>query len=62
MLNDGALARLKRDEICIVVLPDGSQREATWSPHNRRFFFTSAPAGSVSLDEIEEWWPARPTL
>lgn len=55
---ESALHRLKHGELCIVVLHDSTQREAEWNPDNARFYFTSAPPGSVSAAEVYEWWPA----
>lgn len=56
-ISGTALARLQDEELCIVVV-QGKQREARWSKHLKRFFFTSAPPGSVEPDEVEEWWSA----
>lgn len=58
-MADSALSRLEDGELCIVVLHDGKQRETFWSVAVRRFFFTSEPLGAVSLEEIDEWWPAN---
>lgn len=55
---ESALNRLRDGEICLVVLKNGSTREAFWSIAVQRFFFTSEPLGAVSLDDIDEWWPA----
>lgn len=60
-MTDSALTRLPDGELCIVVLHDGAQREAFWSVAVRRFFFTSEPLGAVSLEDIDEWWPADMT-
>jgi hypothetical protein len=59
MMSDSALDLLQRDEICVVVLHDGTKREATWSPHNRGFYLR--PPGEVRFvphAEVFEWWPA----
>ena len=58
MTND-ALSRLQPGEICIVVLHDHTQREATWSPNNKGFYLR--PPGEVRFvpaAEVYEWWPA----
>lgn len=54
---ESALHRLHHGELCIVVLQDGTQRDAEWHKWNEWFSFTSAPAGNVK-PEVYEWWPA----
>lgn len=51
-----ALDLLKNGELCIVVV-DGREREAEWIAGNRWFRFTTPPAGLVTSDQVEEWWP-----
>jgi len=58
-MTDSALSRLRHGEICVVVLQDGSKREATWSTRNKGFYLR--PPGEVRFvphAEVYEWWPA----
>lgn len=56
---ESALHRLAHGELCIVVLQDGTQREASWHKENRWFRFCDGKgAGIAKPDEIEEWMPA----
>jgi hypothetical protein len=58
MMTD-ALSRLQPEEICTIVLHDGTKRDAAWSPNDHRFAFCDGLGeGSVSHDEVYEWWPA----
>lgn len=54
-----ALDLLQHDELCVVILKDGTQREATWSKNNRCFYgHGSGEPGPIDHDKIEEWVPA----
>lgn len=55
---ESALHRLRHGELCIVVLHDGTRREAEWHKANEWFSFIAAPAGVVRPDSVLEWWPA----
>jgi hypothetical protein len=57
-MTNSALSLLQHGELCIVMLPNGEEREAAWSTIGNRFFFVSEPAGSVTPDRVEEWRPA----
>lgn len=57
-MSDSALDRLRNGELCIIVFPDGTEREAQWIAANRWFRFTTQPAGIARPEEVEEWWPA----
>lgn len=56
---DSALSKLQHDELCTVLLRDGTQRGAKWSAKNYMFYFADGKGpGSVWPDDLEEWWPA----
>lgn len=58
-MPDSALDRLAPDEICTIVLSDGTQRDAAWSPWNRGWSFCDGKgSGFIALAEVAEWWPA----
>lgn len=58
-MTGSALSNLKAQEICTIVLHDGTQRDAAWSPTDRRFVFCDGLRdGSVSHADVYEWWPA----
>lgn len=57
-----ALELLQHDELVVLILKDGKQREGKWDTYNWRFLFTDCwhPAQNIhcSLDDVEEWIPA----
>jgi hypothetical protein len=56
---ESALSRLQHGEICVVVLHDGSKREAKWESEERQFSFWDGKGdGAVRHDKVYEWWPA----
>jgi hypothetical protein len=58
-MEPSALSRLQPNELCIVVLHDGSQREGVWNPESRRFDFSDGrDASFVLASDVYEWWPA----
>jgi hypothetical protein len=62
-MTHSALSNLKDQEICTVVLHDDTRRDAAWNPGDRRFRFCDGLGeGSVSHDEVDEWWPASVKL
>lgn len=58
-MTDSALSRLRHEELCIIVLHDHSQHEATWSANNKGFYFKDGgEVRFVPAAEVYEWWPA----
>jgi hypothetical protein len=58
-MQQSALSLLQPDELCIVVLHDGSQREGAWTPVDQSFTFVDGKgAGYVLASDVYEWWPA----
>lgn len=54
-----ALDLLQHEELCIVILPDDTQRQATWHKHNRWFRFCDGKGpGIVKPEDVQEWMPA----
>ncbi|OGB26492.1 MAG: hypothetical protein A3I66_21425 [Burkholderiales bacterium RIFCSPLOWO2_02_FULL_57_36] len=61
--TETALSRLHADEICEIVLPDGTTRHASWDPLNRSFHFCDGlGVGVASHDDVKEWMPASVDL
>lgn len=58
-MTDSALSLLQPDEICVIVLHDGKEREATWSPEDKCFhYWPPADEDPVPHAEVCEWWSA----
>jgi hypothetical protein len=56
MRADRALSHLYDDELCIVVMKDGTTHKVRWSKPNWRFFYTDRPTPTIcDFDDIEEW-------
>ena len=56
--TETAISRLQADEICEIVLKDGTTRHASWNPLNRAFHFCDGvESGYVSHDDVKEWMP-----
>jgi hypothetical protein len=53
-----ALDLLQHDELCLIILKDGTQREATWSKNNKCFYAQGGEPGPIDHEKIEEWIPA----
>jgi hypothetical protein len=59
MTDQGSLSTLRAGEIGIVVLQDGTRRDASWHPEDRTFQFCDGwSAGVVTAAVVYEWWPA----
>lgn len=57
--EESALSLLRNDELCIVVLHDGTQRECAWTPADQSFTFVDGKGpGFVLASDVYEWWPA----
>lgn len=50
-----ALDLLQHNELCVVLLKDGSQLEATWSKNNHCFYRLEGEPAPIDHDKIEEW-------
>lgn len=58
-LSGTALSRLAHGQICTIVLPDGTERDASWSISGKGFHFCDGKGpGFVPHNEVAEWWPA----
>jgi hypothetical protein len=56
---ESALDRLRDDEICDLMLKNGTRREGCWSVWNRGFYFCDGKGTEfIHLSEVDEWWPA----
>lgn len=54
-MSNNALSLLRPDEICVIVMHDGRQREATWKPEQQAF---ECEGDLIPADTVYEWWPA----
>jgi hypothetical protein len=56
-MTESALSLLQPDEICVIVMQDGTKREAAWNA-GEWLFCDGKGEGSVHHSMVREWWPA----
>ena len=58
-MTESALSRLQPDEICTIVMCDGTKRDGAWSPRDNGFHFCDGKGeGFTAHKDVYEWWPA----
>lgn len=59
MRAGSALSHLYDDELCVVTMMDGTEREVRWSRRHWCFFYTDTEVPTVCRHgDIKEWRPA----
>jgi hypothetical protein len=59
MREDSALSHLYDNEVCIVTLQDGTQREVRWCRQDWCFYLSrNDPSEQCRFEEIRAWRPA----